>query len=415
MVDYYLLTNQGERDYNEDYVDMKEIDGKYCFLLADGLGGHGHGELASECVVSNGLKVFEQFHNEPEWQRNLFTISQDKLLALQEERNEPRGMKTTMVLLSIEDGVAEYMHVGDSRGYVFSNGEYLFRTRDHSVPQMLAKSGEITEDEIRHHPDRNRLIRVMGSEWDKPMQEKSQEVSLDDGNKYAFLLCTDGWWDWITEPEMADCLKKAKSAKEWMDLMLEIVLENGTGNGMDNYSAITVIIKPDKAKAKSTTSASSSSGSSKKTNKSKKSGNPVPIIIAIICALIVIGGAVFLITFLAKKKAAQEDSSMSEMISGQENGSGLPFDVKEFPSDENTNAPEPAETSENVESPAAAENGDGSEDPEDIASPQSTSETEGTSEDKEEPSVEKTSEEQEPKAEEKTEKDDSENAPATRE
>lgn len=361
MVDYYLLTNQGERDYNEDYVDMKKVDGKYCFLLADGLGGHGHGELASECVVKNGLEVFEKYHNEPEWQTNLFTICQDKLLELQEERNEPRGMKTTMVLLSLENGIAQYMHVGDSRGYVFENGVYTSRTRDHSVPQMLAKSGEITEDEIRHHPDRNRLIRVIGSEWDKPMQEKSPAVPLTDDKQYAFLLCTDGWWDWITEPEMEECLKKSNTAKEWMDSMLEIVLKNGTGNGMDNYSAITVIVKPSKKK---TAAASSSSASS---SKGKKSGNLVPILIGIICALVLLAGVLIFLLHQAKKKSVErEAASMSEMISGEENGSdGLPIDRKELPSEESTNSGEPAEESEGTVEPGTAESG---EDPETIVS-----------------------------------------------
>ncbi|WRK55404.1 hypothetical protein SD457_11760 [Coprobacillaceae bacterium CR2/5/TPMF4] len=63
------------------------------------------------------------------------------------------------------------------------------------------------------------------------------------GNTEAVLLCTDGFWEWIEEKEMVKCLKKSKNAQEWIDLMEEIVLQNGTGNHMDNYSAIGILYK----------------------------------------------------------------------------------------------------------------------------------------------------------------------------
>ena len=137
----------------------------------------------------------------------------------------------------------------------------------------------------------------MGIEWEEPMQQEGAVVNFVKNNRYGFLLCTDGWWDWITEPEMEECLKKSNTAKEWMDSMLEIVLKNGTGNGMDNYSAITVIVKPSKRK---TAAASSSSASS---SKGKKSGNLVPILIGIICALVLLAGVLIFLLHQAKKKS----------------------------------------------------------------------------------------------------------------
>ena len=249
MIDFHIITNKGERDHNEDYVGMKEANGKYCFLLADGLGGHGNGEDASKCVVENGLSFFEEHVNEEDWQGEIFPYCQDKLMELQKQEHNTAGMKTTLVLLRVEGNEAQYVHVGDSRGYYFKDGEVVSRTRDHSVPQMLMLSGEITEEEIRHHPDRNKLLRVMGIEWEDPQQEAGPVRDLREGQRHGFLLCTDGFWDWITEPEMAECLNKAKDAKEWISSMEEIVLKNGTGQGMDNYSAIGVIISGMEGKA----------------------------------------------------------------------------------------------------------------------------------------------------------------------
>ena len=79
------------------------------------------------------------------------------------------------------------------------------RTIDHSIPQMLALAGEIKEKEIRRHPDRNKLLRVVGTDWENPQYEISEDVEKTGGE--AFLLCSDGFWENITEKEMVKCLK----------------------------------------------------------------------------------------------------------------------------------------------------------------------------------------------------------------
>lgn len=241
MVEYSLFSNVGERDNNEDYVGMADESGKYCFVLCDGLGGHGKGEVASKHVVDTILAHFRQNHFDEDWLDNAIRNAQETLLKKQRDMNEINGMKTTLVVLEIDEDIAQYTYVGDSRGYYFYKNKYKCHTLDHSVPQMLVSSHQIKDKDIRNHPDRNRLLRVMGIEWDDDMFEYDKLIDIKEGKRQAFLLCSDGFWELIDEKDMEKCLKMAKSPNEWIALMQNIILQNGTGTNMDNYSAIAVI------------------------------------------------------------------------------------------------------------------------------------------------------------------------------
>ena len=137
-------------------------------------------------------------------------------------------------------------HVGDSRAYVFHHGKVKTRTLDHSIPQMLVLSREIKESQIRNHPDRNIVLRVLGVEWEEPMYELKEPMHLKNGQ--AFLLCSDGFWELIEEKQMCDLLKRSASPEEWLMQMAQVVKTNGMGRNMDNYSAIAVWCKPEKRK-----------------------------------------------------------------------------------------------------------------------------------------------------------------------
>ena len=117
-------------------------------------------------------------------------------------------MKTTVVMLCVSGNNAYWTHVGDSRLYFFRKGKLVLHTKDHSIPQMLVAAGEIKEKNIRRHPDRNKLLRVMGTDWEEPQYAVSDPIELQEGD--AFLLCSDGFWENIVEKQMQKCLKKQK-------------------------------------------------------------------------------------------------------------------------------------------------------------------------------------------------------------
>lgn len=244
MIEYATVTEIGEKEKNEDAVRVfiNQPLSTYGFVLADGLGGHGNGDIASNFVsdcVGAAIENTDSFGGV--FLDQCFDTAQEMLM----EEKEIKGLhsiKTTMVMLLITDKIAQWGHVGDSRLYHFRDGKQLSRTIDHSVPQMLAISGQIREKEIRHHPDRSVLLRAMGAEWDTPAYEIAQRhMRTIKGD--TFLLCSDGFWEWIEEKTIIRILKKDLSAYDALSEMTAEVKANGEGKGMDNYSAILVNIK----------------------------------------------------------------------------------------------------------------------------------------------------------------------------
>lgn len=239
-MDYAFVSNLGTRDYNEDSVVALETDNKSLFVIADGLGGHGKGEVASAIVTDTFKKCFENENiDDDTFIPSTILESQSSILREQKAQNAPFEMKTTCAALLISNGMCRIGHVGDTRAYVFKKNKVKVRTLDHSVPQMLVMSGEIKEKHIRNHPDRNRLLRVLGIKWDSPLYEVSEDIPLSECQ--AFLLCSDGFWELCDEKMMCYFLKKSNYADEWLNMMSDEVNKNGKGTDMDNFTAITIM------------------------------------------------------------------------------------------------------------------------------------------------------------------------------
>ena len=241
-MNYRLMTETGNREINEDFAQAVMLpDQGCCFVLCDGLGGHGKGEVASETVTRALIRHFQQ--NPVQTRENIsaaLEAAQAELLHQQDVLHQRAAMKTTAVLLLINHQSAIWAHIGDSRLYLFYKNKVVLRTIDHSVPQMLVLAGEIKEKQIRKHPDRNRLLRVMGAEWSGQRYEISEPRPLTECQ--AFLLCSDGFWEYIEEKKMCKLLKQSANADEWMQKMYEEVRKNGMQEDMDNHTAIAVIL-----------------------------------------------------------------------------------------------------------------------------------------------------------------------------
>lgn len=243
-ITFETTSNQGDRDLNEDSIYKYVINNTGIFAVADGLGGHGRGEVASQTVVHELKEIYSNENHLIEQHLSLsevFDLCQQKLLLKQKELGAHNEMKTTLTLLKIADNAVSWGHVGDSRLYAFKKNRIATRTLDHSVPQMLVLSGDISERKIRNHPDRNLLLKVMGIEWEEPQYEVSD---IHDISEYdSFLLCSDGFWELINERQMCSCLRRSKTVDDWVEQMTFIVEKNGKGKDMDNYSAIGVWLR----------------------------------------------------------------------------------------------------------------------------------------------------------------------------
>lgn len=237
-----ILTDPGGRKKNQDYSGFQESEPFFCWVVADGLGGHYGGESASRLAVET---ILSEFLRQPEMSTQALT---DYFKAAQgaihrEQKIDPFlcSMRTTLVLLITSPEGAMWAHVGDCRLYHFQGGRIIFQTKDHSVPQVMADAGDIKPQEIRNHEDRNRLLRTLGHENDlKPTVEKRvHPVRPGD----AFLLCTDGFWEYVLETEMGVDLAKAVDPAAWLNLMEKRLLTR-VENDYDNYSVITIFRTP---------------------------------------------------------------------------------------------------------------------------------------------------------------------------
>lgn len=238
MITYNFFTDAGGRDVNEDSVRTIEKDGNYCFVLCDGLGGHGKGDEASALVADHMIDSFLRFGTDENYISIALEESNDLLLLKQKSQNAVMQMKTTIVVLTVIDNIARWGFIGDSRLYHFYKGNLIERTIDHSVPQALVLLKEIKEKEIRFHPDRNRLLKVMGTCWNTSPYEISKPHQLKKGD--TFILCSDGFWEYIDEKNLKKIIKHNNETNTALDRMIEKVKENGLGNEMDNFSAILI-------------------------------------------------------------------------------------------------------------------------------------------------------------------------------
>jgi len=236
----------GGRDHNEDYCGSLEVGNAVCWVVADGLGGHRGGQTASRTAVE---AVLASFRDDPQLstvalQRHL-EAAQHAVGKAQAEQPSLSTMRTTIVVLITDSNLVLWAHVGDSRLYCMENGGIVFRTSDHSVAQMMVDAGDLSLDQIRHHEDRNRLLRCLGN----PDGDFRPTILPEPQTLYrrsSFLLCTDGFWENVTEAEMEVDLAKAEVPRDWLTLMEDRLLERATEND-DNYTAMAVIFNSEAA------------------------------------------------------------------------------------------------------------------------------------------------------------------------
>jgi serine/threonine protein phosphatase PrpC len=234
------LSNPGGRSENQDFLDFLVLDEFACWIVADGLGGHGGGAQAAMTAVETILECFRAAPAcSPEGLCGYLQTANAAIHELQGRQARWSRMATTVVVLITDFRSVLWGHVGDSRLYFFREARIQFQTRDHSVPQALCNAGEITPAQIRFHEDRNRLLRSLGGEDFRPTVGE-QALSLQPQD--AILLCTDGFWEYVNEDEMEADLAAAKRADDWLERM-ETRIPRQAAAEHDNYSAMAVLLR----------------------------------------------------------------------------------------------------------------------------------------------------------------------------
>lgn len=227
---YAIYTNKGKREINEDCLDTQFVNSNLLSVIADGLGGHENGEVASRIAVD---AIFQYLSDKD--------YDEDELIyALLDANNRIIQANisghSTAAALWIHERSAIVCHVGDTRIYQFRNGKIEFQSVDHSLIQLAVLVGDLSSCDLRHHKDRNKLYRVLGDP-ETDLKPSSDEIDAIEGDR--FLLCSDGFWEAVTEEDMIESLRISPTPDVWLEKMIQIV-ENTNDPKQDNYTAVCI-------------------------------------------------------------------------------------------------------------------------------------------------------------------------------
>lgn len=221
------------RENNEDAYLINRSSG--LFMVADGMGGHNAGEVASRMAIdSSSAYVLQHPATMTDPSEIISNAVQKANTDLQEEaaKNHGRkGMGTTLIIAWTVGGLCFIGHVGDVRGYLIRGGNLKLLTKDHSVVARILESGQITEEQARKHPLRNRLERAVGTDHDVKPDVTSFEVMHGD----LMLLCSDGLWGMLDDNEIENVINSSVEVGVAKQRLLENALSAG---GEDNITLI---------------------------------------------------------------------------------------------------------------------------------------------------------------------------------
>ncbi len=228
------------RQGNEDALFADERAG--VFLVADGMGGHVAGEVASQIVTETvgpamARAVQEGLSGDALEKRALELIAEANRAILKRAESEPdkRGMGTTLTLLALApDGAYLMSQVGDSRGYLFRDGQLRQVTRDHTVVQQQVDRGALTPTQARDHPLSHILTRALGTET--AVQADTYRDAARPGD--VFLLCSDGLTGMVTDERIAEIL--SQPAEELGPIAEALIDAANQAGGLDNITALVV-------------------------------------------------------------------------------------------------------------------------------------------------------------------------------
>ena len=243
METFYLTDTGMVRDHNEDSVIILENDdGAHLLAVADGMGGHRAGEVASSIAISSLSKRFsESFFKmgkaeAVEWIKDATNEINSKIFKHAEENPESKGMGTTLVLAIVTDDYILFGNIGDSSGFVMKDNKIHKVTKDHTLVNLLLAAGELTEEEAKNHPKKNILMNALGINDPIEIDIFDCNMEIDD-----ILLCSDGLTTMVTEEGIEKVLLEDLSVE---DKVIKLIKKANNRGGNDNISV--AYLKKDK-------------------------------------------------------------------------------------------------------------------------------------------------------------------------
>lgn len=232
------------RDINQDAYFYIEDEVLPIFIIADGMGGHKAGEVASNTAISKIVSYYEankeRIINEemfvPQFINESVAIANEELIKESENDDELKGMGTTITMCLILDQEAYIGHVGDSRAYLLRDGELKQLTQDHSMVGELLRTGSITKEEAMNHPKKNIIMRALGTK--KDLKADIFTKNLINGDRV--VLCTDGLTNMVTDEKILEIINNEEESSSTCSTLVNISNENG---GIDNTTIMLIKAK----------------------------------------------------------------------------------------------------------------------------------------------------------------------------
>src|SRR5919197_6021913 len=228
VVEQAFRTDTGrQRDANEDaYFAQSPV-----FAVADGMGGAQAGEVASR-LAAESFEAVQRGTESPEaYLRAIAKTANARIHRLAESDTSRSGMGTTLTAALVEGDEVGFAHVGDSRAYLFRDGELKLLTSDHSLVEELRRQGRLTDEQAEDHPQRSIITRALGPERDVQVDTMTYQARPGD----VYLLCSDGLTTMVKEDEIAAALNETGSLDEVVDRLVEEANEAG---GRDNITVV---------------------------------------------------------------------------------------------------------------------------------------------------------------------------------
>ena len=230
------MTDPGRvRTHNEDNVIIINNDNnEYLMAVADGMGGHKAGEVASAIAIDHLTEEFYRMdsigdkNNAIDFLRNIVTEINQKIFDYTKENPGSKGMGTTLVVAIKTNSYILYGNIGDSSGYVLKNCKLHKVTKDHSLVNLLVSTGELTPEEAKYHPRKNVLMRALGANDPIDIDIFDVDMSVE-----GLFLCSDGLTNMLNDEQIEKVLTSELTATEMVDKLIKKCNSRG---GNDNIS-----------------------------------------------------------------------------------------------------------------------------------------------------------------------------------
>ena len=235
MQTFYLSDPGKVRTHNEDNVTiLNNNNEEFLLAVADGMGGHKAGEVASKIAIDhlvdefNKLTTFGSKENAIEWLRNIVVEINNMIFDYTNNNPNSKGMGTTLVLAVKTNDYILFGNIGDSSGYVVKNQKLHKVTKDHTLVNLLVSTGELTEEEARYHQRKNVLMRALGA--NDPIEIDIFDV---DPNIEGIFLCSDGLTNMLSEEQIEKILNSDLPIEE---AVVKLIKKSNSRGGTDNIT-----------------------------------------------------------------------------------------------------------------------------------------------------------------------------------